>query len=251
MASFVEFCGEHHISQPPDKIVKNLCTFLCQDVEQTPTFAYSRKLIEGINSFQVAMPGATKGKEVNGDAERSEPDKQADSRKARLARRGAAQAFQQLSTKFEAKMLEVIPNMWQSIAGGLLSACQGGKCGFKHYRPSHAAHINTETAQQCDALIEKQHGQDVIDSLSVLEEVIPTFHEELWPKLYSLFPMIDLALQSRFAIVRQCAARCFATICDLMTSEAMKYVIEKIVPLIADPLVLTNRQGATELIYRK
>jgi TATA-binding protein-associated factor len=111
------------------------------------------------------------------------------------------------------------------------------------------AHMTTETAQQCDALIEKQHGQDVIDSLSVLEEVIRTFHEELWPKLYALFPMIDLALQSRFAIVRQCAARCFATICDLMTSEGMKYVIEKIVPLIADPLVLTNRQGATELIY--
>ena len=113
------------------------------------------------------------------------------------------------------------------------------------------AYVITETAQQCDALIEKQHGQDVIDSLSVLEEVIPTFHEELWPKLYGLFPMIDLALQSRFAIVRQCAARSFATICDLMTSEAMKYVIEKIVPLIADPLVLTNRQGATELIYRE
>lgn len=62
--------------------------------------------------------------------------------------------------------------------------------------------------------------------------------------------MIDLLLQSRFAIIRQAAARCFATICDLMTPEAMRYVIEKIVPLLQDPLVLTNRQGATELIYR-
>jgi TATA-binding protein-associated factor len=100
-------------------------------------------------------------------------------------------------------------------------------------------------------LIEKQHGQDVIDSLSVLEDVIPTFHEELWPKLYEIFPMINLALQSRFAIVRQAAARCFAIICDLMTPEAMRYVIEKIIPLLQDPLVLTNRQGATELIYRE
>ena len=27
------------ISQPPEKIVKNLCTFLCQDVDETPAFA--------------------------------------------------------------------------------------------------------------------------------------------------------------------------------------------------------------------
>lgn len=100
-------------------------------------------------------------------------------------------------------------------------------------------------------LIEKQHGQDVIDSLSVLEDVIPTFHENLWPKLHEIFPMIHIALQSRFAIVRQAASRCFAIICDLMTSEAMRYVIEKIIPLLQDPLILTNRQGATELIYRE
>jgi TATA-binding protein-associated factor len=62
--------------------------------------------------------------------------------------------------------------------------------------------------------------------------------------------MMNLALRSRFAIIRQSAARCFATVCDVMTSEAMRYVIENIVPLLGDPLVLFNRQGATELIYR-
>ncbi|KAF8969946.1 SNF2 superfamily chromatin remodeling protein [Flammula alnicola] len=231
VASFVEFCVEQSISQPPDKIVKNLCTFLCQDVDQTPTFAYSRKRTEGILSFQVSTAPVVKAKDSNGDLERSESEKSQEARNARLARRGACQAFQQLSAKFGPRLLDAIPNMWQSMAGGLLSACQ------------------TDSAQQSDALIEKQHGQDVIDSLSVLEDVTPTFHQQLWPKLYEIFPMIDLALQSRFAIVRQAAARCFATICDLMTPEAMRYVIEKIIPLLQDPLVLTNRQGATELIY--
>lgn len=101
-----------------------------------------------------------------------------------------------------------------------------------------------------DSLIDKQHGQDVIDSLSVLEDVVPTFHEKLWPKLFDVFPMIGQLLQSRFAIVRQAAARCFATICDVMTPEAMRHVIENVVPLLQDPLVLRNRQGATELIFR-
>jgi len=117
--------------------------------------------------------------------------------------------------------------------------------------PKFTTDYAIDTPQESDILIERQHGQDVIDSLSVLEDVIPTFHEQLWPKLYEIFPLIDLALQSRFAIVRQAAARCFATICDLMTAEAMRYMIEKILPLIHDPLVLTNRQGTTELIYRE
>lgn len=60
-----------------------------------------------------------------------------------------------------------------------------------------------------------------------------------------------IALRSRYAIIRQSAARCFATVCDVMTSEAMRYVIENVVPLLGDPLVLSNRQGATELIYRQ
>ncbi len=99
-------------------------------------------------------------------------------------------------------------------------------------------------------MIEKQFGQDVIDSLSVLEAVVPTLHEDVWPRLAELFPMILLALRSKFAIIRQVASRCMATICDVMTSPAMRYVIEHAVPLLGDPVSLTNRQGATELLYR-
>jgi hypothetical protein len=102
-----------------------------------------------------------------------------------------------------------------------------------------------------DALIAKQYGQDVIDSLSVLEAVVPTLHEGLWPTLIQIFPMLNLALRSKYAIIRQSAARCFATVCDVMTPDAMRFVIEEAVPLLGDPLSLSNRQGAVELIYRK
>ena len=114
-----------------------------------------------------------------------------------------------------------------------------------HYLPYH---VDSHT--ESDDLVAKQFGQDVIDSLSVLEAVVPTLHRDLWPKLSEIFPMITLALQSRYAIIRQSASRCFATVCDVMTSEAMRFVVENVVPLLGDPLVLSNRQGATELIYR-
>lgn len=98
--------------------------------------------------------------------------------------------------------------------------------------------------------MEKQYGQDVIDSLSVLEAVSPALDHSLWPKLAELFPAIAIALRSKFAIIRQTAARCIATICEVMTAEAMRFVIEQLVPLIGDAVVLSNRQGAAEAIYR-
>ncbi|KAG6818211.1 hypothetical protein H0H87_000116 [Tephrocybe sp. NHM501043] len=229
VSSFIEFCTKHNISQPPDKIVKNLCTFLCQDVERTPTFAYTRKFTDGVLSFQ-NLPLET----INGKpSDKNKQEGKDNATKAQLSRRGAGLALDQLSATFGPRLLTVIPSMWQSMAGGLLSVFQ------------------TDSPKQSDLLIERQFGQDVIDSLSVLEAVVPTFHQDLWPKLCELFPMLDLALRSRFAIIRQSAARCFATICHVMTSEAMHYVIERLIPLISDPLVLAHRQGATELVYRK
>ena len=107
----------------------------------------------------------------------------------------------------------------------------------------------TDSPDAVDDLIGRQHGQDVIDSLSVLEAVVPTFHQDLWPKIRELFPAIVMALRSRFAIIRQSAARCFAAICDVMTVDAMRFVIEAILPYLGDTLVNSNRQGATEVVF--
>lgn len=120
VAAFVEFCVSRELAQPPDKIVKNLCTFLCQDTDQTPTFAYARKTLAGILSFP------------NSTAHHSAKDEKAplsaeDTAKAHLSRRGAQLAFVELSKGFGARLLDAVPKMWQSMAGGLISACSTGQ----------------------------------------------------------------------------------------------------------------------------
>ncbi|TFK29824.1 hypothetical protein FA15DRAFT_690571 [Coprinopsis marcescibilis] len=226
VARFIEFCSIRNFVQPPDKIVKNLCTFLCQDSEQTPMFSYTKKHLDGILSFKTT--NQTGGKEVDlGPQTKTE-----DISKTRLSRRGAKLAFAEFSRKFGPKLLEVLPNIWPCMVGGLLSAFQ------------------SDEPAKSDQLIEKQFGQDVIDSLSVLEAVVPTFHPDLLHKFTQTFAMLHLGMRSRFAIVRQCSAKCFATVCDVMTNEAMRYVVEEIVPHLADPLSLSNRQGAVELVYQ-
>ncbi|OBZ75174.1 hypothetical protein A0H81_04814 [Grifola frondosa] len=227
VASFVAFCVDRELNQPPDKIVKNLCTFLCQDIEHTPTFAYSRKILNAVLSFPRSGAAANSNGKDNTDKHVVSPEEAA---KARLSHRGARLAFVELSAKFGPRLLDAIPKMWQSMAGGILSACA------------------TDSVSQMDGQIDKQYGQDVIDSLSVLEAVVPTFHEDLWPKLTELFPLINLALRSRYAIIRQSAARCFATICDALTVDAMRYVIETVAPFLGDASNLANRQGAVELM---
>ncbi|KIY66070.1 SNF2 chromatin remodeling protein [Cylindrobasidium torrendii FP15055 ss-10] len=230
VAAFIEFCTSNNITQPPEKIVKNLCTFLCQDTVQTPTFTTTKKTLKGILSFSAAVnkeaPTGKASKEANATTVTPEDPKSA------LSRRGAGLAFRELSARFGPTLLEKIPSMWSSMAGGLLSACPDGK-----------------TSNECDKLIDKEFGQDLIDSLSVLEAVVHSLHEDIQVKLEGLFPMLLLALRSKYAIVRQCTSRCMAAICDMMTPAAMRYVVEKVIPLLGDPITLTNRQGATELLY--
>lgn len=110
--------------QPPDKIVKNLCTFLCQDVEQTPTFSYTTTILDGILSFQGSKAATALVKNTKKE-QTSVPDS-GDTTKSRITRRGSVLAFVELSNRFGSRLLDVIPKMWNSMAGGLTAACQPG-----------------------------------------------------------------------------------------------------------------------------
>jgi TATA-binding protein-associated factor len=106
--------------------VKNLCTFLCQDVEKTPTFAYTRSTTSGILSFQAVSKPAVQRNGKDSPKDKNEADLSDEAAKARLSRRGAGLGFDRLSMKFGPRLLEAIPAMWQSMVGGLLSACATG-----------------------------------------------------------------------------------------------------------------------------
>ena len=105
--------------------------------------------------------------------------------------------------------------------------------------------------READKAMGKQLGQDVIDSLSVLKVTAPTLHENLHHRLVELLLKLSLALRSRHAIIRQCTAKCFATICGVITTQAMKHVIEHVIPYLGDGKSTVNRQGVVELIYRE
>ena len=113
----------------------------------------------------------------------------------------------------------------------------------------HGTYDRLESPKKTDKLIGDKFGQDIIDSLSVLEAVVPTLHADLWSHVKDLFPLLGMALRSKYAVIRQCVSRCFAAICDVMTVDAMRFVIDQVLPYLGDAENLANRQGATELVY--
>jgi TATA-binding protein-associated factor len=210
---------------PVTKVVKNLCAFLCSDPTQTPCFDPTSGLSKGILSFRIAASPAS--------GEKGESTETAEMSTAYISRRGAELALAQLSRRFGSQLFERVPMIWQSTTDGLSLACQGGQL------------------EDVDKRLEKQVGQDVIDSLITIQTVVPAMHSELWPKVVELLPSILLTLRSRFAVVRQTAARCLSTICDVVTAEAMRYTIEEVLPLLGNSKSVTDRQGAIEAVFRK
>jgi TATA-binding protein-associated factor len=94
-------------------------------------------------------------------------------------------------------------------------------------------------------------GQDVIDALTSLRLTAPSLDVSLHPRLIILFPFIVLALQSSYSLVRITAAKCLAALCDVMTEEGMRRMVDNVVPLIGDARRVESRQGAIEAVHRK
>ena len=113
------------IAQPPEKIVKNLCTFLCQDVGQTPAFALTKQPEKCIWSAKAIL--ASESQTANGKgAKIAQVDFPSEADKAKISRRGAELAFGALSSKFGEQLFAQVPKMWEFMAGGLLATFQSG-----------------------------------------------------------------------------------------------------------------------------
>jgi TATA-binding protein-associated factor len=95
-----------------------------------------------------------------------------------------------------------------------------------------------------------QDGQEVIDCLTVLPTVVPSLHDDMRERVVSLFPLITLGVQSKFAVIRYATARCFASLCDSLPTEGLRHVVINVLPLLGNPLRLDDRRGAIELVSR-
>jgi TATA-binding protein-associated factor len=221
VARLVELFAESGRSGPAQKVVSNLAKFSCIDTSETPEFTPNAGFRDNILSLR---------KEED---RRDHPDAAKfakEAKEARIIRRGAKEALEQLSSIFGAELLEKVPTLKTLIEDPLQHAFAGDL-------PADTKDPELET------------GQAAIDGMSILRALTPTLDPRLNSFVINLIPLVIKALHSELSVFRYMAAKCLATICSVITVEGMTMLVEKVLPTISNPVDLSFRQGAIEIVY--
>ena len=203
---------------PANKIIGNLISFYCIDTSETPDYEVNAPKTDMILSLH-------KEEDRKEYAQTAAYEKEA--RAARITRRGAKEALDELSLRFGVDIFTKNPILKSKIEGPLK------KCF-------------DDDAMETDAADDL--GQQVVDGLSVLRAITPVLHIDLRPFIIDLMPSISKALRHKQAVYRYAAAKCFATICSVLRIDAMKMLVEDVLPR-AGVDDLYSRQGTIELVY--
>ncbi|KAI9679858.1 MAG: TATA-binding protein-associated factor mot1 [Caeruleum heppii] len=206
---------------PVDKVITNLVKFCCVDTSETPEFHRNAQLEHVIVSLR-------KEEDRKDHADAAAFEREANN--ARVMRRGAREALEQLAQTFGSRLLDEIPVIRTLIEAPLTRAFAAGALQ-KMKNPD-------------DTL-----GQELIDSLSVLRALIGRFDPGLHEFVLGLTPRILQAMRSELSVIRYAAAKCFATICSVITVQGMTKLVEEVLPSISNALDLRCRQGAIECVY--
>lgn len=246
----MDFCNSPLFSgksNPSDKIVKNLFTFLCQDVTITPVFTVNAEATEGILSLKEdKQPQARK----NAAGVKDVPEETEEQIASRITRRGALQSFNAMAERFKGDLFDRVPVCWQSLSSSVLRVTADGL--WMPPRTAIGTDVSGTSIDDLDGKLANDipAGQDLIDALTSLRFIAPMLDASLQDRLSSLFPSIIGCLSSSFSMIRATAAKCLAALCDIMTETGMRLVVDNVVPLVGDAKRTYSRQGAVEAIHR-
>ena len=204
------------------KVVGNLVKFYCMETAETPEF-------QGQGHIETGILTLKKDEDV-----RDHPDAAKfaeESRAARITKRGAREALEQIVEQFGAEVFQKVPTLRDLIERPIKHAFAG-------------ATLPTEIFED-DGVF----GQEVVDALSTLRALVGSFHPDVRGFVKDLLPFVARALQSKLYVLRYAAAKCFATICSVMSVEAFTLLVEAVLPTISDGANVHGRQGAIECIY--
>ena len=221
IASLIEYYTRAAKRGPVDKVIGNLVKFCCVDTSETPEFQHNSHLEKAILSLR-----KEEDKRDPVDAAKFEKE----SREARVMRRGAKEALEQLAVRFGAQLLEKVPILANLIQSPLHRALAGDL-------PQDIRDPNNEL------------GQEIVDGLSMLRALAPKFDSGIHPWIVDLMPVISKSLRCELSVIRYAGAKCFATVCSVIPIQGMTMLVEQVLPSITSALDVHCRQGAVECIY--
>lgn len=204
-----------------EKVVGNLVKFCCMETGETPEFHPNADKEVGILSLQ-------KDEDIQDRPDAAKFEREA--KAARITRRGAKDALEQLCQTFGAELLTEVPKLREIIE-----------------RPIRHCFTGELPADITDS--ENTTGQEVVDAMSTLRALVAALDPALHSWVLELLQDVASALQSKLAVLRYTAAKCFASVCSVITVQGFTMLVEKVLPAINNAHEVVYRQGAIECIY--
>ncbi|KAI9888969.1 MAG: TATA-binding protein-associated factor mot1 [Vezdaea aestivalis] len=203
------------------KIISNLVKFCCQDTSETPEFHFNAKFQNSVLSLRKEEDRVERADVVKFERE---------VRLAKIQRRGSKEGLENLLVCFGKDSLSSLAKLKNLIENPLKLAFEGD--------------LPADITDENNAL-----GQEVVDGMSMLRSLSPSFHPDLHTFVLGLVPFVVKALWSKLSVLRYAAAKCLATICSVITVKGMTMLVEDVLPSIGNGLELSHRQGAIECVY--
>jgi len=226
---------------PSEKVVTNLCAFVCSNPEVTPLVTLShlngsvdpsdgilslfyneRKAEKATSKSKKSKKNVKKSASVAGVTLQStaDIDNEDDVKKVEIQRRGAMHAITEIAKFFGPELPVKMPKIWE-LSIELI------KNSFQH---------DTEP-------------QELVNSMAVISVLTPALSEVLHPHLHHLLPYLLRLTCHHLTAVRYMAAYTLTTTAKMLTVQVMTMVVEHLVPCLEDNSVLSVRQGVIETIH--
>ncbi|EDO18623.1 hypothetical protein Kpol_1048p54 [Vanderwaltozyma polyspora DSM 70294] len=200
-----------------NKVVKNLCGFLCVDTQEVPEFSSNEIYKENI----LTLVKETAGLGLVDDARLKRITDE-----AHIKRRGGLYVIGEIFSKFGDNAFDI-----EQLKTIILEPIK-------------------ETIKSSDEDINSKRGQSLVDAMGILRAIYmfmsPFIQEN---QVLPCFPNLLTLLRSKYSVLRYSAARTFGDLAMISHVAVMTFVIENVLPLMNNAGSVTDRQGATELIY--
>ncbi|EPX74092.1 TATA-binding protein associated factor Mot1 [Schizosaccharomyces octosporus yFS286] len=240
MMKLISSCYKESRQNISEKIVKNLCAYVCMDTSETPIFEESEKRgilsISNSESEVEEIDGEKIGKVTEGEVDERRKTRSSSTEKdaAILQRVGAQLTLQLMASTFRNRLFEDVPVLSQ--------------CLFSPIKRFSEEGIPTDA----DGKKDHTFGQDLLDAMSILRFLVPNLDADLCGYITDILPHLLPAVCCEYSSIRFMVAKCLASVSDSVTagSKALRMLVENIVPLLGDPTNITHRQGAIECIYQ-
>lgn len=202
-----------------DKIVKNLCAFLCVDTSEVPEFFHNIDVKLNILSLR-------KEEAKTDPADVAAHDKAV--HEAKIKRNGSIMALVALVKIYDDKSFIEVPKLKEIMLGPL----------------EYLETLSTEEVAK-DPL----KGQNIVDALGVIRALLPVLHKSLCAEITDKMDSLIPGLKSEYSVFRYSTAKCLATICSVAPTTAFIFLVKSVLPMLNNAGEIKERQGAIETIY--